>query len=145
LAKLAIISALLLGACVTTDSEDLAKVQDDNVAPINVVDEIELPQTTPAHLEFGEVIITGVQIPGRESTATHIDLSTYLEVDPWAYEQQFCALVDTLPGSDVCSTLCDGVSARVNTTDGANTGCTQHSCLMGTTIINIDVCSPSNP
>lgn len=149
MAKLAIISALLLGACMTTtDTEDVARLNEDHVAPINVVDEVELPQTTPDYIDVGTVIITGVLIPGRESTATHIDLGTALEVDPWGWEQQFCALTDTLDGSDVCSSLCDvdGFIERVNDTGGTNPGsCQQHSCQLGTTIVNLDVCSPSNP
>jgi hypothetical protein len=148
LAKLAIISALLLGACVTTmDSEEVARLKDDPVAAINVIDEVELPQQTPDYLDVGTVIITGVEIPGRESTATHIDLRTALEVDPWHWEQQFCALTDALDGTDVCSSLCDvdGFIARVNDTGGTNPGsCQQHSCLVGTTVVNLDVCSPPN-
>ncbi|MDX2091290.1 MAG: hypothetical protein SFX73_25755 [Kofleriaceae bacterium] len=146
MAKLAMISALLLGACVATDTtEDVAKVTDDAVTPINVVDEVELPTATPDYGDFGTVVITGVQIPGRESTAVHIDLGTALEIQAFPYEMEFCAIADTLDSSDVCSSLCDpdGFSARVNPTGGA--GCSQQSCQLGDTLVNLEVCSPSNP
>lgn len=148
MAKLAILSALLLSACVTTDTtENTAKVTND-VTPINVVDEVEIPQATPDFVDYGTVTITGIQIPGRESTATHFDLQTVLEVDAFPFDIEFCAVAETLDSSDVCSSLCDvqGFIARVN--DDGNEGqggCTQQSCKVGDTIVNLDVCSPSNP
>lgn len=151
MAKLAMISALLLGACVATDTEDVAEDVarvTNEVTPINVVDEVELPTETPAFGDFGTVVITGIEIPGRESTAVHIDLSTALEIDAFPHDIEFCAIADTLDGSDICSSLCDveGFVARVNSTGGANpSGCNQQSCLLGDTLINLDVCSPTNP
>lgn len=145
--KLAIVSALLLGACVAADTDDVAKVGSDNVAPINVIDEVEIPTATPDHVDYGSVIITGVEIPGRQSTKTHLDWQTVLEVDPYGWSMEFCAASDSLPASDVCSAICDPDSfiARVNDTNQQNPEtCTQHSCQLGDKIVNIEVCSPAN-
>lgn len=145
--KLAILSALLLGACVATDtSEDVARLTDD-MGPTNVVDEIEIPQPTPDYADYGSVVITGIQIPGRESTGAHFDLQTILEVDAFPYDIEFCALAAGLDSADVCSSLCDvqGFIARVHD-DGAEDGgqCRQESCVLGGTIVNLDVCTSSN-
>ncbi len=145
--KLAIVSALLLGACVAADTDDVAKVGSDNVAPINVIDEVEIPTATPDHVDYGSVIITGVEIPGRQSTKTHLDWQTVLEVDPYGWSMEFCAASDSLPASDVCSAICDPDSfiARANDTNQQNPEtCTQHSCQLGDKIVNIEVCSPAN-
>jgi hypothetical protein len=138
-------SALLLGACVAQpDSETSARIE-DNVTPINVVDEVEMPTPTPDYVDFGTVIITGVQIPGRESTATHIDVRTALEVDAWPYDIEFCAVQEGLDSADICSSLCDpdGFIARVHDQGGKNPGgCQNHTCTTGTTIVDVQVCLP---
>ena len=143
MAKLALI-ALMLGACVAEDPSTAAKVITDEVTPTNVVDEVEIPTWGDDNVDRDLVIITGVRIPGHVPTTDHIDLSNIATADPSELSRTVCALADQLPGTNVCSYLCqEGFAARVLGSGTSN--CTEHQCnLPGGVSVTADVCTAGN-
>lgn len=145
--KLALVALLVgAGACVADDPTSARVDPGRDVTPLNVADEVELPTMGPDNIDFAIVTITGVEEPGRVPTQPNIDLTNVDIADLTPEAQRFCALADELPGSDVCSSLCDsyGFTARLfeNGTPG---GCQQVPCqLPGGVIVNTEVCLPPN-
>jgi hypothetical protein len=143
LASLGFTVALLIGAgaCVADDPSTSARVFADDVTAMNVVNEIEIPTAGDDNIDPQVVVVTGLDYPGRVPLQPNIDLrnADTLTLDPNA--RNLCALVEGLPNSDVCSSLCDpdGFAARVF---GGSTGCTTQSCqLPGGGIATVDVCN----
>ena len=85
-------------------------------------------------------LFTGIEIPGRAPTTEHIDFTNVDTATLRPEVRDVCAQADSLPSSDVCSTICTGFSAKL-LDQGAPGGCSQHTCVMpnGTTV-NLDAC-----
>ncbi len=136
---LALALALGTGACVADDPTTSDRVE-GQVTDFNVADEVEIPKDPGQTPDFAIVVITGMEIPGRTPTTEHIDITNVDTATLRPEVRELCEQADTLPGSDVCSTICSGVSAKLFD-QGATGGCTQHTCVMpnGTTV-NLDAC-----
>lgn len=140
LAYLALALALGTGACVAEDPTS-GRVGDE-VTDFSVAGEVEIPKDEGVTPDFAVVTITGIEIPGRTPTTEHIDITNVdtATLDPETRE--LCAQADQLPGSDVCSQICNPVGFAAKLFDqGAAGGCSQHTCAMpGDVTISLDVC-----
>lgn len=145
MAKLAILGvsvALALGACVADDSTTSPRVLSDDITAMNVVNEIEIPTTTPDNIDPQVVVITGLDYPGHTPLQPNIDMrnADTLTLDPNA--RAICAQVQSLPDTDVCSSLCDPDAFVARVFDSGSTGCTTQSCnLPDGTRAEVDVCN----
>ncbi|MFN0248108.1 MAG: hypothetical protein ACKV2T_14555 [Kofleriaceae bacterium] len=105
------------------------------------MNEVELPTLGEDNIDPRLVVVTGLDYPGRTPLQPNIDIrnADTLELDPTA--RALCAQIDTLPGSDVCSSLCepDAFLARVF---GGSTGCTTQTCVLpnGSTAV-VEACN----
>ena len=146
MAKLALLGfsvalAIGAGACVADDPSTSARVFSDDVTAMNVVNEIEIPTAGDDNIDPRVVVVTGLDYPGHTPLQPNIDLrnADTLTLDPNA--RSLCSLVEGLPNSDVCSSLCDpdAFTARVF---GGSTGCTTQTCqLPNGGHANVDVCN----
>ena len=130
------------GACVADDPTSARVTTDGVIGPMNVIDELEIPGAAPENIDPRVVVVTGIDWPGRASTQPNIDVrnAEELSLDPDA--RMMCALVDQLPSSDVCSSLCDPDAFIARVLTGGDNGCTTQSCaLPGGTTVNVDVCN----
>lgn len=146
MAKLALLGfsvalALGAGACVADDPSTSARVFTDDNTGMDTVREVELPTSGNDNIDPRIVVVTGIDYPGRAPLQPNIDIRNgeTLTLDPNA--RVLCAQVETLPTSDVCSSLCDpdAFTARVF---GGSTGCTTQTCRLpngGTA--DVDVCN----
>jgi hypothetical protein len=138
LAYLALALGLVSGACVAEDSA--AGRTDNQVTDFNVADEAEIPKDEGVTPDFAIVVLTGIEIPGRVPMTEHIDITNVDTATLRPEVRDVCAQADSLPSSDVCSTICTGFSAKLFD-QGAPGGCTQHTCVMpGGTTVNLDAC-----
>jgi hypothetical protein len=146
LAKLALLGfsvalAIGAGACVADDPSTSAKVFSDDITATNIVNELELPTMGDDNIDPQVVVVTGLDWPGHTPLQPNIDMTNVdiLELDPNA--RSLCAVVSSLPNTDVCSSLCDPneFTARVF---GGSTGCTTQTCeLPGGATATVDVCN----
>lgn len=145
MAKLALLGvsmalAIGAGACVTDDGTS-ARVFSDDITATNVVNEVEIPTEGDPNIDPKVVVVTGLDYPGRVPLQPNIDMrnAETLELDPNA--RLLCAEINSLPATDVCSSLCDpdAFAARVF---GGSTGCTTQTCeLPGGSTATVDVCN----
>lgn len=138
LAILALALGLGTGACVTDDPTTSDRVE-GQVTDFTVADEVEIPKDPGQTPDFAVITITGIEIPGRAPTTEHIDITNVDTATLRPEVREVCAQADSLPGSDVCSTICSGSAKLLD--QGAPGGCAQHTCVMpnGTTV-NLDAC-----
>jgi hypothetical protein len=133
--------AIGAGACVADDPSTSARVLGDEVTAMNVVNEILIPTVGEDNIDPRVVVIAGLDYPGRAPLQPNIDLKNVdsLTLDPNV--QAVCAQVNSLPTSDVCSSLCDPDAFAARVLGGGN-GCTSQTCeLPDGTRADVDVCN----
>jgi hypothetical protein len=143
LTKLALI-ALVLGACVADDPTNVARVLNDDVTPRNVVDQVEILRWGDDNVDLELVEVTGLEVPGGTGQ-DHIDMANVgiAELNPIG--RAVCALAETLPGSDVCSVLCDAQGFAARAMGDIGSDCTEHRCeLPGGVSVLANVCVTTN-
>ncbi len=137
----AVALAMGAGACVTDDSSTSERVFADDVTGMEGVKEIGLPEMGDDNIDPRVVVVTGLDYPGHTPLQPNIDLrnADTLTLDPNA--RNICAQVNSLPTSDVCSSLCDP-DAFVARVFGGSTGCTTQTCeLPDGTNATVDACT----
>ncbi len=140
LAFIALVLGLGTGACVADDPASTGRVEGD-VTNVGVATEVEIPTDEGTNGDFEIVVVTGVEIPGRTPTGETFDLTNALTADATPTVREICAQADQLPGSDVCSQICQPGFAAKLLDQGTPGGCTQRSCdLPGDITVNLDAC-----
>ena len=140
LAFIALVLGLGTGACVADDPTSAGRVEGD-VTNVGIATEVEIQAATGTNGDFQIVVVTGVEIPGRTPTGETFDLTNALTADASPAVRELCAQADELPGSDVCSQICQPGFAAKLFDQGAPGGCTKKTCgLPSGTTVNLDAC-----
>ncbi len=141
LAYLALALGLGTGACVADDPTSSGRVE-GQVVDFDVANEVEMPRDEGQTPDFAVITITGMEIPGRGPMTEHIDITSVDTATLNPETRELCAQADQLPGTDVCSLICNPVGIAAKLFDqGAAGGCSQHTCAMpGDVSIHFDIC-----
>ena len=138
LAFIALVLGLGTGACVADDPTS-GRVGDE-VSDVGVATEAEIPADQGTN-DFQIVVVTGVEIPGRTPSHETFDLTNPLSADASATVKEICTQADELPGSDVCSQICQPGFAAKLFDQGTAGDCTQTRCgLPNGTTVSLDAC-----
>jgi len=138
--KLAVL-ALVLAGCVAEDATTSTSSQIEGGAVGSTGAEVEFPSVGPDHVNPDLVVITGLEIPGRQPTQVHIDVSNVDVADARLQVRELCAAAAELPQTNVCSSLCTGSGAAARLIGDTSPTCNTTRCeLAGGVVVTRDAC-----
>jgi len=167
--KLAVL-ALVLAGCVAEDATTSTSSQIEGGAVGSTGAEVEFPSVGPDHVNPDLVVITGLEIPGRQPTQVHIDVSNgdVADAEPQVRElgaaaaappqphvcpalvpatgarlqvRGRCAAAAELPQTNVGASLCTGSGAAARLIGDTSPTCNTTRCeLAGGVVVTVDAC-----